>query len=364
MPFAVRRTRSQPQGASTNRPFEGTRGPGDQAHAVPTQISFAPRRRGRAYRLAIVASAGLAILSLAFQPSEAQAVYVAYSRIDLLASQATPTSLNDLAFNSVDLTGTGFNETIGGPFDQARGFIELAPSMSGPSLSAPSVVIRSSVRADEFTTGAGLQAAAGVNAGWTDLLRFTPIAAEAAQIAYFSVVLDLHGTMSLTPSFNGTTQLELVATWGPGSDYLDPRLFSDSVFVPGALPKSRTIDHKRLEVSSAGVDPFGSSGIGLQIEYHVVAYSSGEVPFEPPYFASNAQADFVASMLGIRAYDAGGNLLPDAHQWVAVTSDSGVNYGVFGSFAAVPEPSSLILLGSGAAASLAWARRGSRRRAG
>ena len=62
-----------------------------------------------------------------------------------------------------------------------------------------------------------------------------------------------------------------------------------------------------------------------------------------------ASADFghTGEFPGLLALDAQGNILPDAANWVSVTSDSGLEYGILSGLPSVPEPSSVIILGTG-----------------
>src|SRR6202043_2966857 len=96
-------------------------------------------------------------------------------------------------------------------------------------------------------------------------------------------------------------------------------------------------------VITSQVDPLGPDGITLNAYLYTDAKVIAVQDAGLSGGLGTASADFghTGEFPGLLALDAQGNILPDAANWVSVTSDSGIEYGILtGIPSSVPEPSS------------------------
>jgi hypothetical protein len=193
---------------------------------------------------------------------------------------------------------------------------------------------------------------------WKDVVHFTPHAVEAAHISAWGIILRLNdGTLEVTnPGNTDLATVRFEATWGAGGGAIAHEIsYYDA-------PKTESYSDTKL-ISSGGVNPFDPNGINLYATLAVEADGDNLSLHGGILTSALSAANFghTASFPGLVALDANGNILPDASQWVTVTTASGVEIPILSAIpTAVPEPSSLVMVvGTGGIACLwfQWRRR-------
>jgi hypothetical protein len=267
--------------------------------------------------------------------------------------------------NTTDRTGVEvYLNHIGSASNLATAFAEVHPRAPGAVPSTPDLALEFpyvQIRTTAYATvnnalDTPLAVSAHAFGQWRDMLFFQPIAPAAAQIAGWGIAFHLAGSLEHTDIKNAPP-VGVVFTGQLGSGPLK--------YIPDSI-NAGDPSHLLVVTDVIRSDPgnhFGSGGLAMDLTLDVYASAdNGAVLNVPLPRGTYGRANFgdTASFPGLVAFDANGNILPDAGQWATVTTGSGVEIPILSAIpTAVPEPSTLITMGMGgiAIACLLWRRR-------
>ncbi|MEX0726874.1 MAG: PEP-CTERM sorting domain-containing protein [Planctomycetaceae bacterium] len=271
--------------------------------------------------------------------------------------------------NTTDLSGAQSDADDFSFLGHASAYAQVIPRQAADPLSDPYARFRNSATAElnENRSSTGYQdgARASSFSSWSDVLHFEPISVAAAGISAWGVILDLSGSLEndvstvLEGSIGGYSSVVFYATWGGGVGDLSHEQYGSG---------TQTFLHEYSPIIQSNVDPFGPEGIELYAgltTQAVVGYGSNFITGLSGFGSAAAHFGHTGESPGLFALDAEGNILPDAANWVTVTSDSGAEYQILSEIpdvTAVPEPSTFAMLATGSLLVFVHNRRRSIRR--